>query len=392
MSTHHLFSPSSAHRWMVCAASVEASKGYERTTSADAAEGTVAHHMASTCLELGLDAHEVWQAVETASEDGHTIEITAEMRGHVQSYLDYVRALGGALQVEQKMTFSAEPDFGGTADALVWDLEGRRLHVVDFKYGKGIRVHAERNKQMLCYAVLALSQAGDMVEIDDVVLHVHQPRIENVSSWTTPVASLVHFANEIASAIARARMQGRALAKGHPFDHLDFVPGEHCKFCPHSAKCKALKDQAVLSAQQVFADVSEVDTETLGQILAKADMIDAWIGAVRKEAMDRALRGEVVDGYKLVRKRATRQWVDEKRVIDIAVDNMIDVWEPRTLMTPPALERAVGNKKLFASIFGGVIESVSSGLTLAAADDKREAVDPKTAAAEKAIAVFTAVE
>lgn len=32
-------------------------------------------------------------------------------------------------------------------------LSGNTLHVIDFKYGKGVPVYAEENKQMLLYAL-----------------------------------------------------------------------------------------------------------------------------------------------------------------------------------------------------------------------------------------------
>ena len=392
MSTgHHLFGPSAAHRWMVCAPSVAANMHEPDRTSWDAAEGTVAHNMASTCLETGLDASEVWQSVETATEGEHEIPITVEMREHVQSYLDYVRSLGSGLQVEQKMVFPSDPDFGGTADALVWDIVNGTLHVIDFKYGKGKRVNVEGNKQMLCYALLALITAGDMFDVKDVVLHVHQPRIDNVAMWGVDVAEVVAFAKEVSKGISRARSVIAAVEAGSSLDAMNFTPGDHCQFCAHAPNCKALREQAIISAQDVFGDVTAVPTETLGQILQKADLIDTWIAAVRKEAMDRALKGEVIDGFKLVQKRPMRKWIDEKKVLDRALDEMIDVYAPREVMTPPALEKVI-TKKAFASTFGDLVESVSSGLTLVAADDKRAAVDPATAAAEKAAGVFTAVE
>jgi hypothetical protein len=392
MSTgHHLFSPSSAHRWMVCAPSVAVALAYPDSSSWEAAEGTVAHDMASTCLQLNLDAGEVWQSVETATVDGHEIPITVEMREHVQAYIDYVRGLGGAMEIEQRMTFKSDPDFGGTADALVWDFDTATLHVIDFKYGKGVRVVAERNKQMMSYAMLALSRADNVIDPKEIVLHVHQPRVDNISQWGMDVAELVTFAKELSQAFGRVRNAIKWKESGQAFSPNHFQPGEHCKFCKHAPECIGLREQSIISAQEVFGDVTKVPTENIGQILAKADMIDAWIAAVRKEAMDRALKGEIIDGFKLVQKRAMRQWVDPAKVQERALDEMIDVYAPREVMSPAALEKVV-NKKAFATLFGDLVQSVSSGLTLVAADDKRAAVDPATAAAEKAAGVFTAVE
>jgi len=386
---HHLFAPSAAHRWMVCAPSIAVTKDRPRSTSPEAAEGTVAHKMAGVCLVTDLDADVVWQGVETVHEDGHDIAITDEMRTYVQQYLDYVRAIDGARIVEKALEFRADPAFGGTPDVQVWALAEKTLHVIDFKYGKGVKVTAEGNKQGLCYALLSLAEAGDLIDVDQVVIHIHQPRINNIDSWSTHVGTLVAFAGEVSTAMARARSIMRAVEKGIDLDKLEYVPGDHCKFCAHAAGCKGLREHSILSAQQVFGAVSEVKTETLGEILAKADMIDAWIASVRKEAMDRALKGEPITGYKLVQKRAMRSWVNPTKVEEIALDNLLEVHE-KVLMSPPAVERIYGKTAL--SVFGDLVQSVSSGLTLVAADDKRSAVDPATAATEKAQAVFTAVE
>ena len=55
MSQHALLSPSSAHRWLACAASVAASQGIPDTPSVHAAEGTHAHDIAAMCLRTGAD-------------------------------------------------------------------------------------------------------------------------------------------------------------------------------------------------------------------------------------------------------------------------------------------------------------------------------------------------
>ena len=77
MSQHALLSPSSAHRWLACPASVAASAGLQDKPSEHAAEGTLAHDLAACALETGTDA-----------PDTHP---------ELQVYLDYVRAIPGEL-------------------------------------------------------------------------------------------------------------------------------------------------------------------------------------------------------------------------------------------------------------------------------------------------------
>lgn len=376
--SHAIFSPSAAHRWMVCAPSIAAPGG---SRSREAAEGSVAHDMASTCLQTELDAHQVWLSVPMATYDGFDIPITQEMRGYVQRYIDYVRGLGGALTVERKLT--ATPEFAGTADAIV--LDGGTLHVVDFKYGKGVRVDVEGNKQMLCYAVLALIEYGELVEFDKIVLHVHQPRMDNIAAWATTPAEVEGFKLGLYQAMTRAMH----FLNQEPLPGLlDYVPGDHCKFCSLAATCPGLREHAMAKAQKVFGTAAEVPQSTLAEVLREAEAIDAWIAAVRKEAMERAMRGETIDGFKLVWKRPMRKWTDEEKVRDLALDNLITPWMPAALRSPADIEKEVG-REAFKQVFGPMVKSVSSGLALVAESDKRQRVDdPAAAAAINAAEMF----
>ena len=56
------------------------------------------------------------------------------------------------VMVEQNVDFSQYvPDGFGTADTLI--ISGKTVCVCDFKYSKGLEVSAERNPQMMCYAL-----------------------------------------------------------------------------------------------------------------------------------------------------------------------------------------------------------------------------------------------
>ena len=386
---HHLFSPSSAHRWIPCGPAVAMSARYPSTSSYDACEGTVAHRLASTCLQAGLDATEVWAGIDDVEEEGHTIRVSVEMRAYVQGYLDYVRAIDGGLEVEQKMESPADSDFGGTGDSLVWQLTESTLHVIDFKYGKGIKVRAEGNPQCLSYGMLALTRNA-VLDVDKVKLHIYQPRMDNIDTWEIPAEVLVPFARTVAKAMIDARRWILNVRAGVEPEVADYTPGDHCHFCPHKRNCIGLQQQAILSAQNVFGSVKEVPTSTIEEILDKAKLIETWLASVFAEAEERALAGEKFDHHKLVYKQASRKWVNVQQVEEIALDNLIEIHE-RVLLSPPALEKKIGEKAL-AQVFNGQIHKVSSGLTLVAADDRRAAVDPQAGPALRAQAVFSAVE
>lgn len=132
---HARLSPSGASRWMPCPASVALEANEPDTSSDFADEGTAAHEMAAAALLAGNDAADHVGTVIYVS--GKPWTVTAEMAEYVQSYLDYVRALGGNLMVEQRLDLlnifpDIEKHLGATAEVPLWTLghtsDGRLNH------------------------------------------------------------------------------------------------------------------------------------------------------------------------------------------------------------------------------------------------------------------------
>ena len=204
MTQHALLSPSSAHRWLACPASVGASQGIPDTSSVHAAEGSAAHELAAQCLG---DTLPMEPAPLVGQQASNGVTFTAEMAGYVGDYVEFVRgwARGGALMVEQALDLAAitgEAGAQGTADAVI--VAGSRLHVIDLKYGRGVRVDAERNPQLILYALAALDTLDPLGEVTDVMLTIHQPRLEHVSSWEATADELRALLPRIRAAAHRA--------------------------------------------------------------------------------------------------------------------------------------------------------------------------------------------
>jgi hypothetical protein len=79
-----------------------------------------------------------------------------------------------------------------------------------------------------------------------------------------------------------------------------------------------------------------------------------------------------VPGFKLVAKRGTRQWVDEKEAIHWLDGKGIEEPYTRKVISPAQAEKALKSRKI--ALPEDMTVSISSGSTLAAESDPRPAV------------------
>lgn len=312
MAQHSVLSPSGAHRWMRCPGSIAAESGLPDTSSKYAAEGTAAHELASKCLELDANAEAV--IGDTISVDGFDFTVTAEMAHHVNDYCKLVReyAEGGQLLVERRVDFSEAigvPNSTGTSDAII--IHPDRITVIDLKYGMGVKVDATENEQLQLYALGALHDYGMMGDFGEIVMVVHQPRLNHVSEWSVPAAKLEEF------------RENARLAAIEALDHSNprREPGEkQCRFCKAKATCPALQAEISgtvggVASPSDFADLAVAEEDELSRAMARVELVEQWCKAIRAEVERRLLAGEAVAGFKLVEgRRGNRAWTDEAAV------------------------------------------------------------------------------
>jgi hypothetical protein len=314
---HARLSPSSAERWMTCPGSVKLTEGIEDKGSSYAAEGTAAHEMAERILK-GESGQSL---VGKKAENG--IEFTQDMLDDVLHYTNVIQALAqqndAALFIEVKLPLTAwtgelndkgEPA-KGTSDAVL--VIGDELIVADLKFGMGVAVSAEENRQLMIYALAALDEF-DLVygPFKTVRLIISQPRMRSLSEWTISVEDLLAFGEQV-----------KAAARACDEPDAPLVPSEKgCKFCRAKATCPALRAEVFDSigiapgSADDFADMTTIDmpsastdADWLGATLAKMSLIETWCKAVRAEAERRLLAGERVPGFKLVQGRqGNRKW------------------------------------------------------------------------------------
>jgi hypothetical protein len=362
MALHAKLSASSSHRWLNCLGSIKAEEGYKDKGSIYAAEGTTAHALAEMKLN-GRDIHElIGQEVEG-------FPVSKEMVNNVLSYVDYVQSIGGEQFYEVRVDFSnVVPEGFGTSDAIA--IVGKTIHYIDLNYGQGEKVDAEENSQGMLYAIGALNDYGFIYEIESIVIHIFQPRINNFSSWELGVEQLTKWADWVTE---RAKI---VLSDNPPRSASD----KACKFCKAKHECTALHDYVTRMIGSDFDDLTQpevVPADELRRIMENKKLILGWLDAIESSITDKLKNGEVVDGFKLVNGRSSRKWIDDEDTISATLSEFLteDEIYKKTILSPAQAEKLLGKKNATA-IVDLVIKSEGAP-TLAFESDSRKLINEK---------------
>jgi hypothetical protein len=356
--THAFFAPSAAERWIAC----PGSQAFPENTTHDddagiyAAEGSAAHMLADRALTYKKDAS--FFLGEQLQVGERVFEVNEDFCLFVQVYLDYCRNLAGkdTLLAEQQVDLARYlgVEGGGTADCVI--IKPRELHVVDLKYGRGVRVSAERNPQCRLYGLGALDMFELFGPFDTITYHIVQPRLDSISTWSESVADALVFGEEAAEAVRQAQL---AIAAPSPTEWLR--PSEAaCRWCRVRATCPALANliaRDVGSVESGAAKASEfepvsTDNETLAAKYAAVPLILGWCKAVADELRNRVQAGVQIVGndgllFKMVQGRpGNAAWTDIPAVTAILTGQLADkAYEPATVVTPAVAKKLLGKKR-----------------------------------------------
>lgn len=367
---HALLSPSAAHRWMNCTAAPLLEKDVEDKGSTFAEEGTLAHAYCAKKLKefLGLSVDEEKAEIAQLDEQYHS----GEMDEYTDTYKTIVlekfnaaraKTKDAQLLVEVKLDFSHYvPDAFGTSDAII--IADGVMEVIDFKYGKGVKVSAVENPQMMIYALGAWDLFNFEYDIRKVRMTIVQPRIDNLSEFELDAADIINWAvDELQPKANEAYAGGKQ------------KPGNWCQFCKVKANCKALSSMCI-EAQQANPDPRKISKEVMeSTILPLLSTFKTWLTGVEEYSLEQALSGVQYQGFKIVEGRSIRKITNPTAVMELLGKEGFTkeaYIKPTELRSITDLEKLIG-KKRFGAICAEYINKPQGKPTLVPESDKRPA-------------------
>lgn len=376
--SHALLSASGAGRWLNCTPSAKLEDEYgEKKSSVYAEEGTLAHELSELYLRK-----DTLNSISEQDFDQRLEEIMAndlfseEMLEVVPIYTDYCTAqLGSAqednpyaiMEIEQKLDLTDfVPESFGTADCVV--INDNLMEVIDLKYGKGVPVYAEWNKQLMLYGLGALQKYDTMYDITEVRLTIIQPRINNISSWQISVEELRKWAEEELKPKAQLAFNGEG----------ELNAGDWCRFCAVRNQCRKLYEQQLEIAQHEFAKPALLTDDEIADIVRRTPKLVEWANSIAEYAQKKAIEeNKQWPGLKLVEGISRRKWVDEDQASNAIFARCPELSEDEIfnmkLKSITDIEKLVG-KVRFKELLSDVVIKPQGKPTLVPLEDKRPAM------------------
>ena len=282
MSTHAKHSPSSLGYKETCPAFAGR---FGSNPAAD--EGTRLH--AALELDDDTDLTEEQLTLVTLCRDFHESELAK---------LDTPKQFR-----ELRLTIAGGLTYG-TADFVALSHDETHGFMIDWKFGRGAIEPANTNAQGAAYALGVFEKFPNLATLE---LHFVQPRRAWLSSHTYHRADVPNLTLRVQTIIRRANARNK-----------QENPGAQCEYCRKQATCTALRQLAlpIASRYQGLTIPEELhasnitDPRLMAHCLDVAKILKGWVESVNFHALEMALKGAEIPGYRLASRAGRRSITD----------------------------------------------------------------------------------
>ena len=365
---HARLGASSSHRWMMCPPSVKLSEQFEDKPSPYAEEGTFLHELCELKLHRYLGdmypEHIEQLYAEHRDNEFYSDEAEAVTDEYVAFCIETIEAVRSScpdplIMVEHRLDYSEYvPEGFGTGDLVI--VADGVIEVIDFKGGRGVRVDATRNSQLMLYGLGALLEFDPLYDIRTVRMTIVQPRLSNTSTYEITAGELIRWAESEVRPKALLAYEGKG----------EFCAGEWCRFCKARYTCRKRSEYHMRLAERDFRQPDLLSDEEIADILPVAESLNSWVQDLLAYATQEAVGGKSWPGYKLVAGRSIRRYTSEAEVIKAATEaGYSDIYKT-TLLGVGELEKRLGRKR-FSEVLGRFVIKPAGAPTLVPESDPR---------------------
>ena len=389
IKSHALLSPSASKRWLSCTPSLRLSELFGDTGTSEAAmEGTVAHALCAIMLTAMSQKRPIPDDMDALEELKKSDEFTPadvdayfcpEMADFCFGYASFVfseyqkelkSTPDAILEIETSIDISMYGEgMRGTTDAAIVSDSG--LQIFDFKYGKGVKVEATENTQMMIYALGNIIAYEPFYAFEEVKMHIYQPRMDNCSTYASTATELKEWGEKYLAPRATQAMQGLG----------EYTCGDWCRFCPARTRCKKIAS----TYYDIYNKYSEKEIPTLNnaelvEVVRMSKDVTKWYEAVSAYVLQQMKDGQQYDGLKLVEGRSSRSYSDELAVSKVLISKG---YSPDDIYKEPKLKgltdmQKLLKKKVMEELIGDLIIKTPGAPTIADISDNRSTYnDPK---------------
>lgn len=314
---HHPLSMSKAKRWIPCAGSVAASKDVVDRPGERAKFGTEVHRVVAGALQSKL------RNCSTLTKDQEILECA-------NTALDAIRSVlqpEGTLLIEERVylksirTEKFEP-LSGTADYATWH-SGGKLQLIDLKTGYK-NVEAKENLQGIGYLIGLYERLSEfermcLVEAEIVIVQVNALVGCSIKRWSCSMDDLMGKYRQL-------YQDGVDQVEQQPYRR---TPGAHCSatFCPAAPSCQVFRDwyeaglELALNEIAPGAPIPMRESITMPELTEKLEYVEALedhCKQLKQLALARVLEGEIANGWKPIRGKGHKKWLNEAEVMEKA--------------------------------------------------------------------------
>lgn len=346
---HSPFGPSAASIWINCTGSIRAQAGLPDTESVFAAEGTAAHLLSEWARNENVSSRK-WLGTKIefpkrlGNDELWSFEVTEEMVDAVDEFIDLCNEFPppgekvSTAKFEMRVHYDrfVKDGFGTADDIRVW---AGTCVVTDLKFGKGLPIASMDNTQLKMYALGVYEELNFAYDIENFILQISQPRIDNTSRWGISTTDLLEWAETV---VAPAAIEAMG-------DSPKLKAGEHCRWCRARFLCKARAAHTLnligFDQMDVTKDRILLDPMEIAELLPHLPGLKKWADDIEAKALELVQSRQKVGDWKLVAGRRSRDWDDEKAVdkaLSRAGLKASERYKPRKLISPPEVEKKLG--------------------------------------------------